>query len=515
MYNGMMQFGQSTKTKAPAFDISLQENGGFKEAAGLIPPDIIEDLGAFAFEKNGNTIKIAAKNPNDASLKEYCSVKFPGTAIEWFKATDDELKNFLNKLDRDYRTEISRIIDDGKSENGNTVRLVDLLILYALKEKASDIHIEPLRNETVVRFRVDGVLHQVISMSKDFHTPLVARFKILSNMKIDEYRRPQDGRIEPENIPDTSIRISTAPTLHGEKIALRILDDSHKNFAIDTLGFSRAQGEILERNIEKPFGMIVTSGPTGSGKTTTLYGLLNLLKKDGINISTLEDPIEYGLQGVNQIQINPRVDLTFASGLKSLLRQDPDVIMVGEIRDTDTVVMAANAALTGHLVLTTIHTNDAPSVFTRFLEMRVEDFLVASIVNLVIAQRLLRRVCGVCAEERTIDEAVLKKIGERKDVVKILEKNGVSAANLASRKFRIGKGCKTCIQTGYSGRIGMFELLELNKEIHGLILEHAPAEKIKQAAEKSGFREMLYDGIEKVLAGITTFEEVLRTTRNA
>src|SRR3989344_55800 len=316
-------------------------------------------------------------------------------------------------------------------------------------------------------------------------------------------------------MPDTSIRISTAPTLYGEKAALRIMDDSHKNLTLANLGFSQAHEELLRRNAEKPFGMIVTSGPTGSGKTTTLYGLLNLLKKDDINISTLEDPVEFAVNGVNQIQVNPRFDLTFASGLRSLLRQDPDVIMVGEIRDSETVVMAANAALTGHLVLTTIHTNDAPSVFTRFLEMKVEDFVVSSIVNLVIAQRLLRKVCDGCGKEGKISPAVLKKIEERKDVVFELESRGINSNSLKTKKLRSGKGCDFCLGTGYRDRIGIFELLEPNQKMCDLVLEHASADKIRDAARESGFRDIIADGIGKILEGKTTFEEVLRTTRVA
>lgn len=481
----------------------------------LIPRNIIQELGCFVFEKNADTIKVAALEPKNPVMRNFMLKHFASQKIEFYKTDNEKLEQILKIFPRNFKEEIEELSQPSTGVNGNVIKIVDSIIAYAIAEKASDIHIDPLRNETAVRFRVDGILHRVSTINRDLHQAVIARLKILSNMKIDEYRRPQDGRIEPENMPDTSIRISTAPTLYGEKAALRIMDDSHKNLSLQSLGFSPVHEELLRRNAEKPFGMIVTSGPTGSGKTTTLYGLLNLLKKDDVNISTLEDPIEFAVNGVNQIQVNPRFDLTYASGLRALLRQDPDVIMVGEIRDSETVIMAANAALTGHLVLTTIHTNDAPSVFTRFLEMKVEDFVVSSIVNLVVAQRLLRKICGKCAKSRPLTELLIKKMKTRKDFMEALERNGKNISDMAKIQFRIGSGCETCLGTGYSGRIGMFELLELNPEIHDLILQHAPAEKIKAAAEKEGFKTMIHDGIEKVFAGVTTFEEILRTTRTA
>lgn len=483
------------------------------EVLELIPAELVETLEVFVFEKSDSGVKIAAVAPSKPAVQHFAKERF-GENTEWFQATPGDIARILKNLKRDFKSEILRLTNTGE-QNGNIIEIVDRIVNFALVEKASDVHVEPLRQETVVRFRLDGMLRKVLAIPKIFHNAIVSRFKILSNLKIDEYRRPQDGRIELEKLPDTSIRISTVPTLYGEKVALRILDDSHKELSLRRLGFSEKYEHILLRNIEKPFGMIVTSGPTGSGKSTTLYGLLNLLRKDGINISTLEDPIEYALSGVNQIQINPRVELSFASGLRSLLRQDPDVIMVGEIRDSETAVMATNAALTGHLVLTTIHTNDAPSAFTRFLEMQVEDFVVGSVVNLVIAQRLVRKACDACAENRVLDKPMLKKVHERQDVVSRLEKLGLSLDALAKRQLRAGKGCPECLETGYTGRIGMFELLELTKEIHDAILEHAPADRLRAIAEKTGFCDMIEDGLQKALDGKTTFEEVMRVTRNA
>lgn len=485
-----------------------------KEIFEMFPGELMEEFKAFAFNKDGETLQIAAVTPELPALRAFTASRF-GEAVEWFSCTEQDVVRALKACSRDFKAEIARLAGEGREVNGNIVEIVERIITYALSEKASDVHLEPTRGETVARFRMDGILQGATTFPRSLHSAIVARFKILSNLKIDEYRRPQDGRIEFEKYPDMTIRISIVPTLYGEKVALRILDDSNKTLSVAHLGFGKEHQEILRRSIEKPFGMIVTSGPTGSGKTTTLYGLLSLIKKEGVNISTLEDPVEYALSGINQIQINPRVDLTFASGLRALLRQDPDVIMVGEVRDSDTAIMAANAALTGHLVLTTMHTNDAPSAFTRLLEMRVEDFVVGSVVNLVIAQRLVRKVCSTCAHESKLDEVVRRKLEERKDISEALEMAGIDAAQLETKAFKKGKGCDTCVGMGYAGRAGIFEVLELNKEIHDAILAHTAADRIREIAEKTSYRPMVHDGVAKVLAGATTFDEVIRVTRNA
>ena len=485
-----------------------------KELLELMPWELMKEFQAFVFEKNSDEVKIGAVNPKNTTLQRYARERL-GKKVAWFSATEDDMAIILNNHTPDFKNEISHLAQTSLETNDNITRIVDSIIKHAITEKSSDIHIEPLRNETAVRFRIDGVLHTVLSLPRNIHSPLIARLKILANLKIDEYRRPQDGRIEPEEFPNTSLRVSIMPTLFGEKIVLRVLDESTKNISINELGFSEEQKNIILENIEKPFGMIVASGPTGCGKTTTLYAFLQLLKKDGINISTLEDPVEYTLPGVNQIQINPRFDLTFASGLRALLRQDPNVMMVGEIRDSETATMAANAAMTGHLVFTTIHTNDAASAFTRFLEMKVEDFVVSSTIILVIAQRLVRKVCNECATRKKIDAVVLKKIKERTDVMEALERKqpGISQ-ELEKHNFRVGRGCEKCFQTGYLGRVGLFELLTPTKEIHDAILNHTSAEQIKAVAVKNGFHDMVTDGIDKIFEGITTFDEVLRTTRN-
>lgn len=499
-------------TTYPVFPPQYRPLGLREELLQIIPRELIKELGAFVFGVDSASIKIAALNPENIVLRRYVKERF-GNKVDFFIAAEADMVFILENLKRDFKKEIVDLSDGATENDENIIKIVDLILEYAFHEKTSDVHIEPSRSEVLVRFRIDGTLRPMVTLPVILQQALVARIKIIANLKIDEYRRPQDGRIEPENFPNISLRTSIIPTLFGEKIVLRILDDSQKNISIGELGFSEEQTNIILENIEKPFGMIIASGPTGSGKTTTLYALLRLLKKEGYNISTLEDPIEYVLPGVNQIQINSQVGLTFPAGLRALLRQDPDILMVGEIRDTETAAMAANAAMTGHIVFTTMHTNDAASAFTRFLEMKVDDFVVSSTINLVIAQRLVRRICPKCAERMVLDPVTLNKIKERKDVMAILEKKNL-LNNLDKETFWQGKGCEYCYQTGYSGRIGIFEFLRPNKEIHDLILNHQSADSIKAAAAKEGFRDMVTDGLVKVLAGLTTFEEVLRTTKN-
>ena len=495
--------------------IKLKESTPDKESLSFMPWEIIQELKAFILKKTPECIEIGAIDPENKTLQHYIRQRFGNNNVKFSRVTEEDLSFVLKNYAYDFKEEILELISNAPATNDNIIRIVDKIMKYAFTKNASDIHIEPIKNGSTVRFRIDGTLQTMFNIPSNIYQAVLARIKILANLKIDEYRFPQDGRIEPEDFTNISLRVSTMPTLFGEKIALRVLDDSPKNLSLSKLGFSEEQERIILENIDKPFGMIVASGPTGCGKTTTLYALLQLLKKDGLNISTLEDPIEYILSGVNQTQINPRAKLTFPSGLRALLRQDPDIIMVGEIRDSETSVMATNAAMTGHLVFTTIHTNDAPSSFIRFLEMKVEDFVVSSTINLVIAQRLVRKICKSCAKKKKLSPTILKKIRERKDIVDALERKKESLSQeLEKNTFYTAIGCEECFGTGYSGRTGIFEILQPNKEICDLILKHESAETIKIAAEKNGFQDMITNGIEKVLEGITTFDELLRTTKN-
>ena len=498
----------------PLFSSENKNLGLRNKFLKIMPRELVQEFEAFVFEENSDTVKIAALNPENVSLRHYTKGLL-GNNVEFFSAAKEDIDFVIANMKRDFENEILQLAATVEENNENITKIVACILEYAFSEKTSDIHIESLRNEILLRFRIDGVLRKMLVMPRVIHQALIARIKIISDLRIDEYRRPQDGRIELENFPEISLRVSIIPTLFGEKVVMRVLDNSQKNISINELGFSEKQKNTILDKIEKPFGMIIASGPTGSGKTTTLYALLQLLKKEGFNISTLEDPIEYVLPGVNQIQINNQVGLTFPTGLRAILRQDPDIIMVGEIRDTETAAMAANAAMTGHIVFTTMHTNDAASAFTRFLEMKVDDFVVSSTINLVIAQRLVRKVCAKCAKKRKLDSVTLKKIAEHKDIMTVLEKRERGLYNkLNEMTFLHGEGCKSCFQTGYLGRIGIFEFLKPNKEIHDLILNHQSSESIKLAAEKEGFQSMISDGVDKVFAGITTFEEVLRTTKS-
>jgi len=486
-----------------------------RDMMSVIPYDLMCDFEAFVVGKKGKCFIVATMKPENEALHRYVT-RHLGEESIIVRTTPEHISLALHKYVPDFQLEVKNTAEANVLDNGNISKLVDYIIRHAIEEKVSDVHIEPRRDEGMVRFRVDGILHTKHTLTMDVYQAMVARLKVMANLKIDEYRRPQDGRIELVDMRDTSLRISTVPTLFGEKVVFRILNETAGELCVEDLGFTPKQKEILMRNVDKPFGMIVASGPTGSGKTTSLYALLRLLKQGGINISTLEDPIEGMLEGVNQIQTNSDVGLTFASGLRALLRQDPDVIMVGEIRDSETAIMSANAAMTGHLVFSTMHTNDAASAFVRFLEMKVGDFVVASTVNLVIAQRLVRKVCSSCVVEEVLDSRVLKKIEEREDVVKILRDGNFKIIDeLKTKKFRKGMGCGACFDTGYVGRVGLYELIEPNKEVQSLILEHAPAERIKCAAQKiPGFSEMLEDGIQKIIEGKTTFDEVLHVTRS-
>ena len=387
----------------------------------------------------------------------------------------------------------------GLVEEAPIVKLVNLLISEAIKAGASDIHIEPDEIFLGTRYRVDGVLHEVTSPPKDFQSAIISRIKILSGMDIAEKRIPQDGRFQLK-IENRQIdcRVSTIPTVYGENVVIRLLDLNSILLGLSELGFSRDMLNVYEKLIHKPYGIILVTGPTGSGKTTTLYSSLSTINSPEKNIVTIEDPIEYRLKLVRQMQINTKAGLTFANGLRSILRQDPDIIMVGEIRDLDTAEIAIQAALTGHLVLSTLHTNDAPGAVARLVDMGVEPFLVSSAVSAVIAQRLVRVICKDCRENYVPS-------------AKLLEEVGLSSSKQV--KFYRGRGCDKCLHTGYKSRVGIFELMLPDDVIRALTVAKASSTEIRKAAIKNGMKTMQEDGIEKVKAGITTLEEVLRVTQ--
>ena len=393
--------------------------------------------------------------------------------------------------------------------NGVIPEIVAATLFLAIRMKASDVHIEALANAVRLRYRIDGILHDIISVPHFLHAPLISRIKILAKMKIDEQRIPQDGRFDVViDNRQVDLRVSTLPTVHGEKIVMRLLDKSGGVLTLEQLGVTGTNFDALIANIAKPYGIIMSTGPTGSGKSTTLYAVLSRLSKPGVNIITLEDPVEYELPGVNQAQVKPQIGFTFAEGLRSVLRQDPNIIMVGEVRDLETAAMATHAALTGHLVLTTLHTNDAAGALPRLINMGVEPFLITSSLNAVIGQRLVRKICDKCREKATIPNTLLETI---KQELANLPSGQMKKINLEQLIFYHGKGCKEC-NNGYSGRIGIFEVLQMSSRVEDLAVRKAPTSEIKKAAIADGMITMIQDGLLKALKGITTVDEVMRVT---
>jgi type IV pilus assembly protein PilB len=378
------------------------------------------------------------------------------------------------------------------------IRLVDTILREAIRNEATDIHVEPMQNGVRIRYRIDGILHEVLRLPKWLSAPLIARIKILGDMDVAEKRVPQDGRMRIEMQKKRfDVRISTIPTVNGEKAVLRLLDQTSPLMGLEKLGLWEDDLAKVEYLMSQPYGMILSTGPTGSGKTTTQYSILHRLNTTEVNILTIEEPVEYEVQGINQVHVNRKAGVTFATALRAFLRQDPDIILVGEIRDLETADVAFQAALTGHLVLSTLHTNDAPTAATRLIEMGVEPFLISAAVIGVIAQRLARRICPNCKEPYKYPEELLMRFG-------------TDLSELNGKELYRGRGCETCRYTGYKGRIGIFEVFVMNAEIADLILRRAPISEIRDAAVASGMTTLLRDGWRKVLAGITTPQEVLR-----
>ena len=443
-------------------------------------------------------------------------------------ATESDIKDAIETYYKsgDKQNELSKIIEEGvdeekelelvkedeidmakaleDSKEASIVKVVDLVLAEAIKKRASDIHIEPEENSLRIRYRIDGKLHETFSLPKKNQNAALARLKIMSRLDITESRLPQDGRFKIKHEQkEIDFRVSILPVTYGAKVVLRALDKSNLSVGLDKLGFLQAPLAIFNKALEKPYGMILVTGPTGSGKSTTLYSILNKLNVPETSIITVEDPVEYQLEGITQVQINPDIGLTFANGLRSLLRQSPDVIMIGEIRDFETADIAIKASLTGVLALSTLHTNDASSALTRLIDMGVEPFLIASSLVLVVAQRLCRRVCPYCKEPINISESVLKRIG-------------VDLKRLSKEKkgpvFYKGKGCNRCDKTGYYGRMGTLETLIIDDKIRDMTMARATSDEIKDYAVKHGMRTLRDNALEKFTTGMTTLEEVLRIT---
>jgi len=472
--------------------------------------------------KNGNSIRVAIANPMNTFALDDLGILL-GMRIKPIISSSKEILDAINRV-HEKKSEKAESMMDGLEEESldslaheleeepedlldvtdeaPIIKLVNSLLFQAVKERASDIHIEPFEKELSVRFRVDGVLYEVIKPPKRFQSSVVSRVKIMGGLNIAEKRLPQDGRIRLKIAgKDIDIRLSTVPTAYGERIVMRLLDRSSILLGLEEIGIEGDKLAVIEKLITRANGMLLVTGPTGSGKTTTLYAALSKVNSPEKNIITIEDPIEYQLKGVGQIQVNPKIDLTFANGLRSILRQDPDIIMVGEIRDAETAEIAIHSSLTGHLVLSTLHTNDAPGAITRLVDMGIEPFLVSSSLTAVIAQRLVRIVCNNCKESFKPRPEELKKVG-------------VSALNKYSDMlFYHGKGCPMCLNTGYRGRTGIYELLLMDDQIRSMILKDSDSNVIKKLAVSTGMESLRDDGLRKASEGMTTLEEVVRVTQ--
>ncbi|ACV68391.1 type IV-A pilus assembly ATPase PilB [Desulfohalobium retbaense] len=494
----------------------------------LVPSELCRKYEAVPFFRHNNTLFIATADPEN--LLALDDIRFvTGMELAVHIATPTSiavsLENYLKgeesggnfgDLDEaladiaESDVEISRKSEESASEEPSVleaasqapvVKMVNLIIMDAIRKKASDIHIEPYEELFRVRFRIDGVLQEVMRPPMRLRNAIISRLKIMSHMDIAERRLPQDGRVKvrtPGGL-EVEFRVSVLPLLYGEKVVMRLLDKSSLNLDLRDLGLEDSALEILQRAIIKPYGMILVTGPTGSGKTTTLYSAIMELNKQEVNIATAEDPVEYSLEGVNQVQVRDDIGLTFAGALRSFLRQDPDIILVGEIRDLETAEIAVKAAMTGHLVLSTLHTNDAPRTLTRLMNMGVEEYLIASSVNAIVAQRLVRKLCPFCKQDTELSQPVLDALG-------------IDPATWDDSQVCAPRGCPKCNNTGYKGRIGLYEVLEVTETMQELILQRASVPHIHALAIEEGMLTMRQSGIEKIRQGITSAQEVLKVT---
>ena len=484
------------------------------ELRTVLPENRAKKLQILPIKLENNDLHVATTDPTNLFALDEAARITGKNIIPNIISTEDFILVFsrlygtgdkLYQLAKNIEEKILEIGADDKfleklAEDTPAIQLVDNIIYKAIKEKASDIHIEPDEDILRIRFRIDGILQEILTINKILYSPLISRVKILSNMNIAEKRIPQDGRFKVSfEEKEVDFRVSTLPTSYGEKVVLRVLDKSKELLDLTKLGIDQYNLKIYESIVEKPYGIILISGPTGSGKTTTLYATLNKLNSMEKNIITVEDPIEYKFKLINQVQVDEKADLTFANALRSILRQDPDIIMIGEIRDKETAEIAIQASLTGHLVLSTIHTNDAVSSVTRLIDMGIENFLVSSSVIGVGSQRLVRKICESCKVEYTPEKEVIERLG-------------INTNNISDIKFFRGTGCNECSNSGYKGRISIFEVLKITKEVKEAINRNESIAAIKDIAIEQGFKPMFKNGMELALKGITTIEEIMRVT---
>jgi len=489
------------------------------DVISIIPEKIALQYKLIPISRSNGELTIAMANPLDVYAIDFVKSHSKIKKIKSVMASEEDISTAISSyyelgeyedIIEKYSAGITLKADEDEedlkkieslSKEAPIIQLVNILIVQGVKDRASDIHVEPNESGLIIRFRIDGILHDVRNLPNKIKSAVISRIKILSKMDIAERRLPQDGRFQIKfGSREVDLRVSSLPTVFGEKIVLRLLDKSKGLIKMENIGFLPKQLEDFRSIINHSYGIILITGPTGSGKSTTLYAVLNEIDSKNKNVITVEDPVEYKLKRVNQVQIKSKINLTFANTLRSILRQDPDIIMVGEIRDSETAQIAVQAALTGHLVFSTLHTNDAASTLTRLIDMQVEPFLISSSIIGVIAQRLVRVICKNCKEEYTPSEEIIDMLSREKDIDRNI-------------KLYRGKGCPLCKNTGYYGRTSIFEIILLDEEIRSLIISKASSSAIKEVALKKGMKTLRASGLEKVIKGITTIEEVLRVAR--
>ncbi len=534
---GFIDAERLAQTEAEFFNypyISLLQQNIPEDAQAVLPLTLAEQHFAICFSREDKKLKIAIAKPEDYNARE--AIDFwaanKNFAVEYYLCSVYAWQEALKKygaFGTDVATAVSQVeeerkekeLEDVSTENIEEViksapvsQIVSMIVKHGIESRASDIHIEPYENISRVRFRIDGILNTVLTLPGYIHDSVISRIKVLSDLKIDETRVPQDGRFKYETGQQGyDLRVSIMPLAGKEKATLRILDMSNKALTLEQLGFSDSIRAIVKKALEQTYGMILVTGPTGSGKSTTLFSILSELNKEGVNITTLEDPVEYNIPGINQAQVRPEVKFTFASGLRSLMRQDPDIIMVGEIRDNETAEMAVHAALTGHLLFSTLHTNDSLGAIPRLIDMKLEPFLLASTLNLIIAQRLSRRICSKCKEQYPLPADVAVRVRQQlKDISadKLPAEIDLTKNELFGYK---GKGCPVCKNTGYSGRVVISEALPISDKMRIIIANGFAQVEVEKELDRLGRINLIQDGLIKALLGVTTMEEVFRVSK--
>ncbi len=530
--SGLVDAVGLAKAKAKMFNIpfvSLKELASSPEALSKLPESVAEHYQALPFQIDlkTNQLSVAMANPLDLQTISFLEAKSQTKVKPHLAVAAELVEEIPRRYSQGLSAEVSEVLKESSEYDNHKVldvekigdvireapiaKIVATVLEFAVKARASDVHIEPLEEHTRVRYRIDGILQEKLVLPRKVHEAVVSRIKILAELKIDERRLPQDGRFSfRADDQEVDLRVSTLPTVDGEKIVMRLLRKTTNVPSLADLGIRGAALKVIEDSIKVPHGIVLITGPTGSGKTTTLYSVLHILNTPKVNIVTLEDPVEYQIDGVNQVQINPKAGLSFATGLRSFLRQDPNIIMVGEIRDNETADLAIQASLTGHLVFSTLHTNSSAGALPRLLDMQAEPFLLASSMTCVVAQRVVRKICDDCRESYAPPTEALE---EMKKVLGPLYDAYLSKLGGKTPTLSRGRKCEKCGDTGYKGRLGIFEVLKITEKIGKLILERAPAIQIEQAAVADGMVLMEQDGYLKALEGLTTLEEVIRVAK--